>query len=309
MSIIAIEIGGTKQQIAVGETDGTILELRSVKLGSGTNPQNIISWLDGNIADFRKSYPISAISVGYGGPVDLESGTVICSMQVDGWRDIRLRDHFSEKFSLPCCLLNDSDCGGLGELRCGAGRGSRKLFYTNIGTGIGGSILIDGRLYTGSGRGSGEIGHTWTLDYRTGKLDELENVCSGPAVERALNTKGYVPRDSSLYALLENGSMLCCADLGRAAEQGDAFACRELDNIADSFACAVSAAVSLLAPDCVVIGGGLANMGETLIGRIRDRLSFYSYKAFNGYYTVKKSELLDSAVIVGALAAAENITG
>ncbi len=307
MSVIAMEIGGTKQQIAVGNPDGSILELRSVKLGEKTNPQNIISWLDENVWQLIKKYGARSAVIGYGGPVDLNTGTVIWSVQVDGWQNINLEEHFRYKYGIKCRVLNDSDCGGYGELKCGAGRGSRKMFYTNIGTGVGGSIFIDGKLYTGSGRGSGELGHTWTFDYHTGKLDELEKICRGPAVENYLNTAGNIPEDSMLYPLIGEGKRISCADLGAAAKEGDAFSCAELDSFSESFACALSNAVTLLAPDCIVIGGGLANLGELLIGRIRERLKKYVYPAFDGYYEVKKSELLDAAVIVGALAATEFI--
>ncbi len=304
MSVIAIEIGGTKQQIALGSKDGKIDLLRTVKLGNNTNPENIIRWLDNNIRQILNGHSASAVAVGYGGPVDLKTGTVICSMQVDGWQGVHLREHFAKLTSLPCYLINDSDCAGLGELKYGAGRGSKVMLYSNIGTGIGGSILINGSLYTGSGRGSGELGHTRVRDFRSGEQAELEEVCCGPAIEKALNKPSYVPMSSCLFELLVNGTKITCADLGKAAEQGDAFAMEELDKIADCFAQALANAVNLLAPDCIVIGGGLANMGETFIGRIRESLNGYVYPAFREHFRLSTSKLLDKAVIVGALAVA-----
>ena len=102
MSVIAMEIGGTKQQIAVGNPDGSILELRSVKLGEKTNPQNIISWLDENVWQLIKKYGARSAVIGYGGPVDLNTGTVIWSVQVDGWQNINLEEHFRYKYGIKC---------------------------------------------------------------------------------------------------------------------------------------------------------------------------------------------------------------
>lgn len=301
--IIAIEIGGTKQQIAIGNSQGEIYELNTVKLGDDTNPQNILSWLDKNVSEFINKNEIDRIVIGYGGPVDLSEGRVICSMQVGGWDNISLKEHFEERFHIPCMVYNDTDCGGMGEFVCGAGKGCKNLFYANIGTGIGGCIITNNRLYTGGGRGAGEIGHIRILNFRTKKMEKLEHVCAGPAIEKSLSTPGYIPKDSLLFEVLNNNGKVTALDLSNAVAKGDEFAITELDNIADACALGFSNAITLLSPDKLVIGGGLANMGEMLIGRIRKSLEKYVYSAFIGYYEVEQSRLLDNAVIVGALCA------
>ena len=152
--LIGVEIGGTKQQIAVGTADGTILDVRQVKLGEKTNAADILAWIRENICRIMNECEVGGIGVGFGGPLESCSGRVLCSLQVPGWKDFRLKDWFEEHFNVRSVIVNDTVLGGIGELILGNGAGSSRFFYTNIGTGIGGGLYIDRRYYDGSGYGA-----------------------------------------------------------------------------------------------------------------------------------------------------------
>ncbi|MCI8909886.1 MAG: ROK family protein [Oscillibacter sp.] len=292
---LAIEIGGTKQQAAVGTAGGTILDRRQVKLAENTNAAGILRWIRSAGGELRESWDIRGIGVGFGGPIDPASGVIVQSMQVEGWENFSLRSWFQDTFRLPAVVRNDTVTGGIGELHCGAGRGSRRFFYTNIGTGIGGG------LYWPGGFGASSLGYAWVPDWTAsdpGAATRLEFLCAGPFIERRLNTPGYVPGDSRLAAL---PGPLTCRDLGRGAEDGDPFCCAELDRVARTFSLGLADVLALAFPERIVVGGGVAKMGDVLFSRLRKFTEEAAFVADAGRFQILPSQLMDDAVLVGAL--------
>ena len=303
---IGVEIGGTKQQIAVGTEDGDILVSKSVKLQYKRGAEDILDWLSENIHKALEEYPdVTRIGVGFGGPLESATGRVLCSLQVNGWKDFELKKWFEEEFKLPAVIVNDTVAGGIAELYCGAGRGSDSLFYTNIGTGIGGGIYIHGKNYDGIGFGAGYLGNSLIPDWEStepGAMTRLELICSGRSIETRLNKPGYVPASSKLS---EQTERITCQDLAEGVKNGDTFCCEELDRIASSFSIGLANALALGGIEKIVIGGGVAKMGEILFSRIRKFTEEYAFVANTGRYTIEPCELMDNAVIAGALLAAD----
>ena len=230
---IGVEIGGTKQQIGVGYGNGNIIVSRNVKLQYKRGAEDILDWLSENIRELLDEYPdVSRIGVGFGGPLESSTGRVLCSLQVPGWKDFQLKKWFEEEFHLPAVIVNDTVAGGIAELYCGAGIGSKSMFYTNIGTGIGGGLYIDGKNYDGIGFGAGYLGNSLIPDWQSstpGAMTRLELICSGRSIETRLNRPGYVPESSSLY---KAGERITCQDLGDGVKAEDTFCMEELDRIA-----------------------------------------------------------------------------
>ncbi|MBQ6583022.1 MAG: ROK family protein [Mogibacterium sp.] len=317
---IGVEIGGTKQQLCVGLSDGTILERRTVRLGE-VHARDILAWIETNIRELLDVYGeaggaqeassgaqgkpgICGIGVGFGGPLELATGRVLMSMHIPGWNDFELRTWFREKFGLSVIVANDTFTGGMGELLAGAGRGSDFLFYTNIGTGIGGGLYIRGKGYDASGFGAAYLGNTFVPDWRgePGAYTRMELLCSGRNIDLRLREPGYVPESSALFRLCRGDvSKLSAQELGIAAYDQDRFAEEELDRIAESFSIALANMLALSGVTRVVIGGGVAKMGDILIDRIRNRTEELAFIANRGRYEIRISELLDDAVLAGAL--------
>lgn len=292
---IGVEIGGTKQQVALGRANGDILERRQVKLGSETCAAAILQWIKHTVRELCAACPAAAIGVGFGGPLDPDTGKVVCSLQVEGWKGFALKDWFCTAFQLPAVVLNDTVTGGIGELFCGAGQGSRRFFYTNIGTGIGGG------LYWPGGFGASTLGYAWVPDWQSGEpgcATRLEYLCAGPFIEKRLNTPGYVPAGSVLANL---GRPLTCPDLADGARQNDSFCCAELDRVAGTLALGLSDVMTLAFPDTLVIGGGVAKMGEVLFSRLRRFSEQAAYVGSIGHYRILPGALADDAVLTGAL--------
>lgn len=305
---LGVEIGGTKQQIAIGLEDGSIIEIKQVKLIYKKGAEDILAWLLENISLLleNKMYygNIQSIGVGFGGPLEHAAGRVLSSLQVPGWENFKLKDWFESKFGIPTVVINDTVAGGFAELYKGAGIGAEALFYTNIGTGIGGGFYFKRSYYDGCGYGASYLGNTLVPDWtakRAGEWKRLELLCSGKSIENRLNADAYVPKESTLS---RNGQPICCSDLAKEARGGDIFAARELDRIAESFSIALVNMLALFGADVIVIGGGVAKMGKILMERIERKTNELAFIANKGRYHILQSQLLDDAVLVGALLAA-----
>ncbi len=301
---VSVEIGGTKQQIAIGLETGEILEIKSVKLGKKTEAGEILEWLRLNLHEILDRERVEGIGVGFGGPLEFSTGRVLCSLQVPGWQDFKLKEWFEREFKVPSVIINDTVLGGIGELILGNGVGSSRFFYTNIGTGVGGGFYLDQKYYDGSGCGASYLGNTWIPDWTKGKPGEktrLELLCSGRSIERRINSMGYIPERSFLR---QKTGWITCKDLAEGARAGDIFCLEELDKIAAAFSLGLANTLALLAPDCIVIGGGVAKMGEILFSRIRRYTDEMAFVANQRHYKILESHLGDRAVLAGGLLAA-----
>ena len=161
---LGIEIGGTKLQLAIGAGDGTpFVEFRRADVCPEEEAGGILRQIEPLGRELIDRHRPTAIGIGFGGPVDAEDGRTIVSHQVEGWADFALAAWCRETFGLPTAISNDADAAGLAEALFGAGRGHRVVFYITVGSGIGGALVVDGRVY-GSGGIASEIGHlrAWT---------------------------------------------------------------------------------------------------------------------------------------------------
>ncbi|MEI8063468.1 MAG: ROK family protein [Verrucomicrobiota bacterium] len=182
---LGCEIGGTKLQVGVVSGRGQLRHLVRLPVDRAAGRAGILRQFIEVIPAIVLDNPVQAIGVGFGGPVDGWQGRVVQSFQVGGWRGFELRRWFARQFQLPVAVENDSNCAALAEARCGAGRGQRVVFYTNIGTGIGGGLVINGQLYNGR-FGAMEIGHMrWPVG---GRWPMVEDLASGLAIEHGQST-------------------------------------------------------------------------------------------------------------------------
>ncbi len=308
---MGIEIGGTKQQICILNEDGRELDFfgERVKLREGA--PDILSWLKVNVQRFLHKYPgVSSIGVGFGGPLETKTGRILTSIQVPGWKNFELKTWFEREFEIPATVVVDTVAGGYAELIRGSGRGSESFFYTNLGTGIGGSWFYRGKVFDGIGFGGSFLGNTYTADWMAkvpGSVTRVEDLCCGVAIEQRLRSPGYVTGDSLLMALCDGDvARLDCRMLGIAAAEGDAFALGELDRVGRSFGIAVANTVSMMAPNIVSIGGGLANIGEPLCAPIRKYANQYVFASGKDRFEVVICQLMDRNVPIGAALFARN---
>jgi glucokinase len=308
--ILGVEIGGTKLQLAVGTPSGDILMTVKGQVDVTKGGEGIRQWLKLHIPKLIASAELRyggvvAIGCGFGGPISRQAGKVLKSIQIDGWQNFLIRDWFHETFSLPTTVENDSNAATWGEYLQGFGRGTQHFFYTNIGSGVGGGFVFNGRLYDGQGYGAGEFGHTyvpdWTAD-QPGQAKVIEDLCSGWAIENRLRKPGYVPESSELYQrFLGDLSKITPIDLAESARNGDVFALSEIDRVAFSMGLGLANVLSLTNVERIAIGGGVAKMGKLLLEPIRNYTNLHEFVSNHQRYEIQLCELGDHVVLIGAI--------
>jgi len=313
---LGIEIGATKNQIAIGDSKGNILHSRMEKVIVEEGAQGILKWLEQIIPVMllkEKEFggKVSAIGVGFGGIIESSTGKILISVQVRGWQDMMLKDWFEDNFNIPATIINDTVTGGYAEYILGTGKGSKQFFYTNIGSGIGGAFFLNGKYYDGLGYGAAYLGHTYIPDWTTAKPGvekKVEDLCSGWAIEKRLRSEGYVPNNSSLMKLCGgNRKGISCSMLGEAAKKGDEFALSEINRVAKSFGTGLVNVLTLINPDCISIGGGVGKMGDILLNPIRSFVEDHAFISSKGRFKIVECKFSDAAVLVGSILFAANM--
>ncbi len=310
---LAIEIGGTKLQLALGTGDGRLLAVARRDVDPTRGAQGVLAQIQAAfpaIRDVDATIPITAAGIGFGGPVDADRGLVTTSHQVAGWDGFPLADWTRTTLGLERVVLeNDADTAAMGEATVGAGRGLSPLLYVNSGSGVGGGLILDGAIYRGSGRGALEIGHLW-IDPPDPARGCSGNTLEGRASGWAIGRDGQsAAREGHAPALLQHAGDNIDAITGRLvatlAAEGDP-ACQAILRCAtEAMAQGLAHAVTLLAPRRIVLGGGVSLAApEVWLEPITKRLDALVFPPFQGTFDVVPAALGEEVVLHGALALA-----
>jgi glucokinase len=246
------------------------------------------------------------VGIGSPGPLDRARGIVIVSPNL-GWRNFPLRDEVSKRVNLPAALDNDANCATLGEWWCGAAKGGRNVVGITIGTGIGGGLIFDGKLYHGSSDGAGEIGHT-TIDptgrrCKCGNYGCLEAYASGPAIAERAREELEVDGDSILHGMVDGDlSRITAQIVFEASKKGDPVATQVVRDTAHFLGVGVSNLINVLNPDIVVIAGGVTQAGDLLFDPLRAEIKRRAFKSLVDACRIVPGALPVSAGVVGAVA-------
>jgi glucokinase len=294
---IAVEIGGTKLQLCVGTPDGNIVDRLRFQVDRARGAEGIREQIAKAVPELAAKWQPVAIGIGYGGPVDWRTGRIWRSYHIAGWSDFPLGDWLREQSGLPVFVDNDSNLATLGEAICGAGKGMNPVFYTNMGSGVGGGLAVNGRIYHGAPPGEMEFGHM-RLQH-PGRI--VEDDCSGWSLDRKIRTAVEGVPQSKLAQLVGTETGGEARHLSAALEAGDALAHTLLTSQADHLAKALGVVVQLLHPEVVVIGGGVSLVGEPLRAAVAARLPQYIMDVFHPGPQVRLAGLKEDSVPVGAL--------
>jgi glucokinase len=236
------------------------------------------------------------VGVGFGGPIDIDTGRVAVSHHVEGWAGFELRSWLADLTGLAVRADNDANVAALGEALRGAGRGRRVVFYVTLGSGMGGGLVVDGRVFHGSRPGECEIGHM-RVDAET----TFESRCRGWAVDARVRRHVREHPGGVLARLVGKETKAEARFLAPALERGDEGAREILAETAETLALGLSHAVHLLHPEIIVLGGGLSLVGEPLRAAVADHLPRLVMRAFHPPPPVALSALGEDVVCVGAL--------
>jgi glucokinase len=260
---------------------------------------------------------LAAIGVSFGGPVDAARGLVRLSHHVPGWEEVPLAEQLRAELGAPAAVDNDANVAALGEWRTGAGQGAASLLYVTISTGIGGGWVLGGRIWGGADGMAGEIGHTIVRPggarCACGRRGCTEAEACGWAI--AAKARGRLEAGSWK---LDTGSVLLGLARGKpgaitahmvaqAAAAGDALAQDVLDDAARALGSALGAAISLMNPERIVLGGGVTKSGERWWRTVRAEAHATAFE--QSRTEIVPAALGDDAPLWGAIALAEMLHG
>jgi len=310
-NVLSLDIGGTHFRSGLFDQKG----LRLFTLEGNTLRSGGRDWMLKQIAEqchtlLQKSEsPVKACGVSFGGPVDFES-QLVRSMHTPGWENFAMAQWMTETLGLPCRVDNDSNCGALGEYSFGAGRGIHTLVYITVSTGIGGGLILDGKVFRGKDSLAGEFGHMPMTDSHIlcscGAKGCLETFCSGPAIaSRAQELAERRPEALGRMAELSSspGSITANA-VFQAAAEGDMAAIQIIDEAARWLARALLMIIRIVNPDKIVLGGGVTLAGDTFLNPLRRFLKEMGSPSIPYSTEVQLAELGQYSPLYGAAALA-----
>lgn len=295
--LLGVEIGGTKLQLVLGTADGEICKRYRTTVDRSRGGVGIREEIQAGLPKLLAGGKVGSTGVGFGGPVDWHTGRICCSHQIEGWTNFELGNWLQELTDAPVRVDNDANVACLGEALIGAGQEMNPVFYVTLGSGVGGGLVVNGRIFHGAIPGEMEIGHV-RLD-RAGTI--VENRCSGWAVDRRIREAIKTAPDSPLAKLCHQSPGAEARHLVKAIAAGDPLATAIIHEVAEDLAFGMSHVVHLCHPSAIVLGGGLSLVGEPLRAAVAQALPRFMMHAFHPGPLVKTAALGEDAVPCGAL--------
>jgi glucokinase len=310
---IGVDFGGTRIKLGLVDAGGRVFRrgLRSTPRGAGW--EAILDEIAAGVSELADEglvpgMTLLGVGLGTPGPLDPAGEHVLLAPNIPGWEGIPLRRLLAERLGREVRLENDANAAALGEYWVGAGRGARTLIFLGLGTGVGGGIVLDGRLWRGAHGAGAELGHV-TLDPAgevcgCGNRGCLEMLCAAPAIVRGARRALDAGRAGGLARLVggEGGQPLTAELVARAARAGDADAAAVYAEAGRWLGVAVASFMNIFDPEVVVIGGGVAGSVELLLPSLREEACRRSFEVIHRNVAIVPAELGDDAGVVGAAA-------
>jgi len=316
--IVGVDLGGTNIVAGAMPLDGS----REIAMsttptlaegGAGAVVDRIAAMIDKVVAQTMSETGASrsafvGVGIGSPGPLNRDKGIVIITPNL-GWKNFPLRDEISSRVKMEATLDNDANCATLGEFWCGAAKGGRNVIGMTLGTGIGGGLILEGKLFHGASDVAGEIGHT-TIDStgrrcKCGNYGCLEAYASGPAIaERAREALRGDESESILVSMVEGDARkITAATVYEAAKRGDLTAREVVRETARFLGAGVANLLNIFNPDTVVLAGGVTQAGDALFQPLRAEVKRRAFKPAVQACRIVPGALPLSAGVVGAVAA------
>lgn len=304
---LGVDFGGTSIKIGLVNGRGRILNEQQFATADFNSRSRWLELIGNQIARHSsKGRRPAGIGVGVPGFADFSRGFVYNITNVPGWAAVPLSKIMRKQFRMPVYVDNDVNAMALGEHTYGAGRGLKHAFFVTLGTGVGGALVIDGKIYRGAHSMAGEIGHV-PITRQGRKTPEgrggLETfVGSQRIVERAVRAL----RNGKKSCLLEMASgdlkLITPKIIAKAAKRGDQLSLEIMDYLADCLATAFAAVTYLLQPEAIIVGGGMAGSGEVLFGPLRRHFSARLHEHFAERIKIVPAALGAQAGMIGCAA-------
>ncbi len=308
--VLAIDLGGTKIITAIISRKGEIIARHDYPTLAAEGTQSVIDRILSDIDRLLREsnlnlHQLCAISIAAAGIIDIKNGIITEAPNLPGWRNMPLKSVVEDKCKIKTFLMNDADAAALGEHRFGAGKGLSNLILLTLGTGIGGGIILNGRLYLGSSGSAAEIGHMVIEasgpKCNCGKNGCLEALVSGTAIAGEVIKRINEGSRSSLIEMVEGKiEEITAANVYLAAINGDSLALDVIARAAYYLGIGVVNLVNIFNPEMIVIGGSVARMGDLLLEPVRRILKEKAFLLLSKSVKIAPAQLGNDAGIFGA---------
>lgn len=299
-NFIGMELCPSLLRVATVTGEGVIEERREVQL----QKDGLVGQVTQLVADLRAhANDIEAVGIAIPGLVNRQTDRVVASKDFPAMVRANLHSELQEATGLRFELENDANAAAYGEFKIGAGRGSRDLFYITIGEGIGGAIILNGKLWTGASGLAGEVGHitidTEGAECECGNTGCLETVASAPNIVRRANDRLHRDATSSLSRLALNKNFTA-SDMAREAKEGDDFSLMMIERTGKYIGTGVASVINLLNIERIVLGGGVMQAGELILKPIIQEAKRRAFQPCFEATRIVAAVLGDDAATIGA---------
>ena len=300
---IGVDFGGTTVKIGVCRGEQVIEKIEPIETESYTTALQLIDRIEIVAKELCQKHPgVSALGVGVPGFVDARIGMVHKLTNVQGWNQIPLKEILDQRLDLRIQVENDANAMAYAEYRLGAGRGATNMLAITLGTGVGGGLIINGKLYHGSSSGAGEVGQM-SIDYQGPPGVYTNRGC----LEDYIGNKHVTRRAVDLYkeAGIEKTEDECePVHLAAAAENGDEVALKVWNSFAEMLACELNNVIWLINPDTIIVGGGMSKAGAILFNPLKQFMQSQLHETFWNAVKILPAQFGNEAGIIGSAALA-----
>ncbi len=288
-------MGATRIKMALVDEKGNLSFRRQITTPLDVKKPYLIDSIVNNVKEIiresgTKKRDILGIGIGVPGPVDSKKGIVRYFPNIKGWKNTPLKAILQRRLGLKVALDNDVNAMTLGEYHFGAGKGTSNLICLTLGTGVGGGIIINGKIYRGSTMCAGEIGHI-PINEKGPRCN-----CRGIAcLESYIGNRYILEKAKKIFG--KGITLECLSALGR---KGNKKALEIWQDVAKKLATALTGVVNLLNPDMIIIGGGVSNAGGMILGPLKRQIGVRAMKDQALHVKVVRAKLGDNAGVIGA---------
>lgn len=301
--VIAVDLGGTKLAAGLVDRDGAVAR-RAVEPTDRSGEEALLAQLERVIDDLRED-GLAALGVGVPSTIDQRSGRAVASVNIP-LAGVDLRERLQHRFRVPVLIENDGNAAAVAEHRLGAGRGARHVVVLTLGTGVGGGLILDDRLYRGAVGAAAELGHI-TLDLDGPPCQgtcpgrgHLEAMASGLAADKLADRAAAEHPDGDLGRAAAAGREVDSRLLVELASAGPGDARDVLEHVGFHLGVGISDLVNVFNPEIVVVGGGFAEAGELLLAPARSVVADRALLPARDVVRIVEAELGPDAGLIGA---------
>ena len=306
---LGVDIGGTKVSVTLGNSRGKILDKKLLPTRTGKESGRAIEEIAETLG-FLKSSARSNSTLGIGvdipGPMNPHKGIIEKSPHLHGWQGFPLKRFLEKKLRLPVFMGNDANAAALGEKVFGAGKKVQNFVYLTVSTGIGGGVVLDGKLLLGASYGAGEVGHTIIVPggerCGCGRHGCLEAYASGTAIARFVREELLRVKSLKILKLAGSRGKVSAEIVAQAADSGDRLALEAYRRAGYYLGIGLANLINVLNPEMLILGGSVMKSSNLLWPSMKDSARAHAWPSLYKACRIVKTKLGDQVGDLGALA-------